>query len=240
MLDIYLCEDIKIQRENLEKIIRNTITIQEYAMNIRISTESPDEIVESVQHRENRGIYFLDIDLKTDINGLQLAEKIRKYDSRGYIVFVTTHSEMAHLTFQYRVEAIDFIIKEEFETLHSKIDDCLKNIMERETLDNKKEVKNFIFKQRGYIIQEELDNIISFELFGNTHNILLCTNSRQVQFYGSLKEVEQQLDERFIRCSDSVIVNGEKIIEIKKSERIVCMENGDEYTASVRKLKEMC
>lgn len=237
MLSIYLCEDIKEHRLNIEKFIKNSILMEEYSMEIVLSTADPNEVLDSVKTETNRGIYFLDIDLKAEMSGLQLAEKIRKYDSRGYIVFVTTHSEMAHLTFQFKVEAIDFIIKEEFDVLDEKISNCLQKIQERELSDNKKEKKIFRYKQRGCMIQEDLDKIVSFELFSNAHRIIMSTDKRQVQFYSSLKEVEDKLDTRFFRCSDSVIVNKDKIIEIDRKNRLINMSNGDEFTASVRKLK---
>ena len=51
------------------------------------------------------GIYFLDVDLKSDINGIKLGSKIREKDTRGFIIFTTTHLEMSYFAFKYKVEA---------------------------------------------------------------------------------------------------------------------------------------
>ena len=53
-------------------------------------------------------------DLGADINGINLGEEIRQLDPTGYIIFITTHAELSHLTFKYKVEALDYIIKDDF------------------------------------------------------------------------------------------------------------------------------
>ena len=43
------------------------------------------------------GIYFLDVDLKCSMNGIRLGEKIRELDTRGFIIFTTTHLDVVSL-----------------------------------------------------------------------------------------------------------------------------------------------
>lgn len=44
------------------------------------------------------GTYYLDIDLGQEMNGIDLADKIRTIDVTGKFTFITTHEEMAPLT----------------------------------------------------------------------------------------------------------------------------------------------
>lgn len=111
MIDVYICEDIKEQRDVIAHYVKAAILIQEYDMKLLISTDNPEELIEQLKKSENTGLYFLDIDLKSSKNGLMLAKEIREYDPRGFIVFITSHSEMSFITFQYKVEALDFILK---------------------------------------------------------------------------------------------------------------------------------
>ena len=54
----------------------------------------------------------MDIAIKGNQNaGLEIAEKIRKLDAIGQISFVTTHNEFASITYEYKVNAHDFIDK---------------------------------------------------------------------------------------------------------------------------------
>ena len=54
-----------------------------------------------------------------------------------------------------------------------------------------------------------------------------------------MKEVENSLDERFIRCHNSFIVNKDKIKEIDKKNRIAYMINGEECLISTRGIKSL-
>lgn len=42
---------------------------------------------------------------------LEVASEIRQQDANAVIIFVTTHSEFAPISFKYKVSALDFIDK---------------------------------------------------------------------------------------------------------------------------------
>ena len=110
MLDIIICEDNTTQRKNLETIIENEV--RSAHIRIALSTNNPNEVIQYVQDSKSQNfIYFLDIDLQSNINGLELSKILRQHDPMGYIVFLTSHAELTLLTFQYKVRAMDFIIK---------------------------------------------------------------------------------------------------------------------------------
>ena len=102
MIDIYICEDIQKQRERIAYYVETAIMIEEYDMELKLATDDAGAFLQAVKKSKNTGLYFLDIDLGSGKNGLELAREIREYDPRGFIVFVTSHSEMSLLTFQYR------------------------------------------------------------------------------------------------------------------------------------------
>lgn len=112
MLNIFVCEDNPAQRQAIVQIIQNTVLIEELDMRLVLETADPYELLEKAASSQDTGIYFLDIDLSSSINGLQLAQQIRLCDPRGFIIFITAHSELSFMTFQYRVEAMDFVLKD--------------------------------------------------------------------------------------------------------------------------------
>ena len=114
MLDIYICEDNKKQLSLFTGYIRDALLIENLDMQIVLASSDPDEILEGMKASSNMGVFFLDIDLKSRINGLTLAQEIRKLQPRCFIIFITSHSEMGFLTFQYKVEPLDFIIKSRY------------------------------------------------------------------------------------------------------------------------------
>lgn len=238
MIKIYICEDDKNQREKLKKIIEDTILIENYDMSIELETDEPEEIITSIEKNNYTGLYFLDVDLKKALNGIQLAEKIRKLDPHGSIVFITTHSEMSYLTFIYKVEAMDFIIKEEIKEIKERIIDCI--VYASEKYSNKNNTEVFSIKSEDKIINIKYKDIIYFETAQTIHRIVAHCQNRQVEFYGKMKELEKELEKHnFCRCHTSFLVNRENIKEINKKERIVYMNNGDSCLISVRGVKAL-
>ena len=61
MLNIYICEDDDIERNNIEKIINNVIIIENYDMNIELSTSSPNELLKHLQNAVAIGTLEKDI-----------------------------------------------------------------------------------------------------------------------------------------------------------------------------------
>ena len=93
MLNIFVCEDNAVQRQAIMQIIQNTVLIEELDMQLVLDTEDPYVLLEKVKTSQNTGIYFLDIDLKARMNGMKLAQQIRLFDPRGFIIFITSHTE---------------------------------------------------------------------------------------------------------------------------------------------------
>ncbi len=127
MLNIMICEDNIEQLIKIKRYIKDIIMIENFDMEIVLATSKPEDIISHLKKNKISGLYFLDVDLNSNINGIKLAEIIREYDPRGFIVFVTTHAEMSYLTFIYKVEAMDYIIKDTIENVKQRIHECILN-----------------------------------------------------------------------------------------------------------------
>ena len=95
MLDIFVCEDDTVQRQTIVQTIENTVLIEELDMQLGLDAGDPFVLLEKVKTSQNTGIYFLDIDLNSNMNGMKLAQQIRLSDPRGFIIFITAHSELS-------------------------------------------------------------------------------------------------------------------------------------------------
>lgn len=237
MLKIYICEDEYYQQRYLEKIIKKTICIENYDMQISLMTNDPYEVLNNIKDTNETGMYFLDVHLKSDINGIQLAEKIRHYDPRCFIVFITADKSMSYLTFLHKVEAMDYILKDDFTNLPFRIKDCLHNAYTKYSSKNNKLKKIFSAKVDDSILNVNYDDILFFETSPTIHKVLLHYNNEVVEFYGKMKELEKILDDRFCRCHTSFIINKDKIREINKKERIAYLVNNKECLISTRGIK---
>lgn len=234
MLDIYICEDNPKQLNLLKQYISDTIMIEELDMRIAQATSDPHIILEESSVSENLGVFFLDIDLNADMDGLVLAQKIRKIQPRCFIIFVTSHTEMSFLTFQYKVEALDFIIKDTPEHIKSKAHECLLNVQQKYISLNKNINTTFLIKQGERLIAVEYSDIIFFETSANIHKLILHGRNQILEFSGQLKAIESQLDHRFYKCHRSFLVNRDNIENVDFDTLTIYMNNGDKCPISIR------
>lgn len=237
MIDIFICEDNKKQLDLFTTYISNLILIEGFDMKIVQATSDPHQLLKEILTAENTGLFFLDIDLRSDMNGLTLAQRIRQIQPRCFIVFITSHSEMSFLTFQYKAEALDFIVKDSAEHIKSKIHECLLDVNSKYTSSNNNVTRSFTINQNDKRIVIDYNDIIFFETSNNIHKIILHARKRVIEFTGQLKDIEQQLDYRFYRCHTSYIINKDNITDIDFKELLVHMNNGETCPVSVRKKK---
>ena len=73
MIPIYLCEDNPLQLDLLKSMIEKYIFIQAYDMEIRQAVHTPHELLNLLPDQPENAVYFLDIHLHSDMDGIELA-----------------------------------------------------------------------------------------------------------------------------------------------------------------------
>ena len=109
MIPIYLCEDNQKELQFLRKTLENYILMESLDFQVVYSATSPYQLLDKLSGNVNGAVYFLDIDLNSEMDGIDLAAKLRQMDSCAYLIFTTTHEEMAMETFRHKVEALDYL-----------------------------------------------------------------------------------------------------------------------------------
>lgn len=236
MLSIFICEDNEIQRKTIEEYIQNYIMIEELDMEIKVSTANPYEITSYLEKKTvSNGIYFLDVDLKSDIDGIKLGGKIRNMDVSGKIIFITTHSEMMYFTFKYKVEAMDYIIKDDPYDLQMRIIAALEQAG-KHFLDNQNNPAERIKIKIGSKIRVfEMKDIMFIETSQIPHKLVLHLNQSTVEFYGKINEI-QDMSDSLIRSHKSFVINVDNIVSLNHKSYEVLMKNGEICPIAIRKI----
>lgn len=238
-MKIIICEDDPKQLERMQTIINNYIMIEEKEMSIELATRDPYELLDHVKSSNDIGCYFLDIQLDADINGITLASEMRKYDPIGNIVFVTSHSELTYLTFVYKVAAMDFIFKDDPDQLKTRVLDCLDTAYIRlGMLSKNTNVEKIELTRGSNSVYVQYDDVMFFESSSKSHRLIAHLDNRQIEFYGSLKDLSN-LDDRFFRCHNSYVINRNNVDTINTKDRAVYFSNGEHCYASVRNIKKI-
>lgn len=234
MIHIYLCEDDKKQLKRWESITEKYLMINPTESQLYCSASRPEELLSMRKRSDVTGLYFLDIDLQSKINGLQLAQEIRKYDPRGYIVFVTTHNEMAVLTFRYKVEAMDFIVKDDGENLAEQFYSCIENAENnyKSQLGTSNCLLSVKIDKTSLVLDQ--NDIIAITTSDGYHKLIIHTKTGIRQITGSLKEFRETLNSDFCQCSRSAIINMKHAIKYSREKALITMDNKEIYPVSVR------
>jgi len=240
MLNVFICEDNAKHRNEIQKCVSDCIMIYDLDIKIALSTGDPEAVVTAVSEKSLAGLYFLDVNLNHEIDGIALAKIIRKYDPRGFIVFITTHDEALPVTFKYMLEAMDFVLKEEFASIKDRIYSCILNAWEKYTSKPNDLQKNYSFSVFDKVITVPLFDIVYFATsVNNKHKILLNTLNAVYEFRSSLSELSSTLDSSFYRCHHAFIINLQHVSYFDTNTQTIFFKKGGSCLVSDRKKKEL-
>ncbi|WP_119326624.1 response regulator transcription factor [Companilactobacillus musae] len=237
---IIMCEDDPIQLEQLNKLIKNYILFHSNLFQIKLQASNPQMVIEYLNNQEpQNGIYFLDIDLKSDLDGIQLAEKIRQKDVQAEIIFVTTHDELAPLTLKRKVAALDFIEKDQpledyRQEIYDTLDYAQKIIDETRTIQK----KTFSFEVGTQVYNLEKNEVVLIEASDIPHRLNIYSTNGKFEFYGKLNELENKYPFLF-RINRSCLINPENIQHIDFSVRKIDFDDGLTRKFSIGKAKKL-
>ena len=237
MLPIIICDDQIEHRNYIKELVEKYILIEELDMKIMLSVGNPQAVIQYVSQAAPPFLYLLDVDLKDDsCSGITLAQKIRMLDPRGFIVFITAHGELSHMTFQYCIEAMDYIVKDYPERIPDRIKQCLFHAKDLISSKNNTihKVISLTFGEKVLLIKQE--DLLCLHASQSAHKIKIYTNEGIYEQSTSLKDIMQQLDDRFLLCHKSWIINTEYIKQVDKKRRTVILANSMECPVSFRKM----
>jgi len=237
-MSIFILEDDVIQAQALKRIITDICEEKNVSYEFIFVTKKGEQILEQIPNSISPNIYFLDIEIKKSVyNGFEVAKKIRMIDDTGLIVFITTHSEFAPISYQYMVSALAFIEKmTEPAILKEEIEKCLLKYQE---LNQKQVIDDYLIVSNSHATIKVPVSDFYYAMTTDAHRLALFTQQRSLRFYGELKEIETSKSQ-FMRCHQSYVVNLDKIEEIDHTQRELILSNGMKIPVSRRMLKSVC
>lgn len=193
------------------------------ARNIRVIPdfiENAEEYLFKYDGQSLFDIVILDVCMK-DMNGMELAHEIRKFDRNVQIVFLTGKSE--YVFEGYEIGAVRYLIKPvEERELAKALDACV------EKLESCRE-DYLMMKYQGESLRLLRSEILFIQVEG--HYLKMQTVDRVYEWKESLKEMLARLDSaRFVPANRSAVVNLEFVSKITREECI--LENGEAIPVS--------
>lgn len=178
-------------------------------------------------------LYLLDIYMENSINGIELAERLRKVQEEAFICFVSTSDDFYREA--YDLYAVQYLIKPVQEESVKKLLGRVQKEIAR--LSENKE-RSFIYSRWGKSGLIPYGKIRYISSSGHTL-FVYCTDGKVQESTGKLNDLEQQLcGDTFLRCHQSFIVNVYHVEGLNGSELTVGGEQvpvSRRYYAAVKK-----
>lgn len=215
MLDFILCDDNFNVLSRLEKMLESVFIKNKFDAQITLSTTKPEEVINYARNNKIN-VVILDIDLKSKISGLDLANMIRKMDKNVYIIFTTGHLEFGLMAYKYKT--FDYLPKP---ITMERLEDTIVRLFE----DVSGTCARFVRLDNNKTIIKQ-DSIQYIQKDGM--KVIFHTDTRDYETYSSFKKILPQLPDDFIQCHKSYIVNTKKITDIDVSNNTVCLNNNED------------
>lgn len=210
MIEIYLCDDENAVRHQIQTALEWKLLVENYDMKVVCSAANAQELLDAAKNAK-RGIYFLDVELKDEEwDGFRLGRELRRRDPHGILVYITSYGDLAWRTFQYHLEAFDYIVKGP-EPIGPSASRCLEEIYARLLAERQAPTETFTLRTGEMVRHVPLSDILFFETASAPHHVFLHTSNSRIDFLGSLNELEIQLGDQFIRTHRAYLVAADKI-----------------------------
>ena len=212
MLQFLLCDDNLSALTRLEKMFETLFSKHSFPGKVALATTDAKEALDYAMQNDIQ-VVVLDIDLKSSISGLDLAEHIRKTNKKIYFIFTTGHLEYSLVA--YRFKTFDFLPKP---LTIERLEETLLRLLE----DISGKPQDFLqLPSQHTIINTSSINYIKRDGM----KLLFYTDSRTYTVYSSFHKMEDLLPSNFIRCHKSYIVNLDKITDIQVQNNIIVIQD---------------
>ncbi|GAX47678.1 response regulator transcription factor [Pseudolactococcus reticulitermitis] len=231
-MKVFILEDEQIQQFYLENLIADYLKEKKYPNSGVVACGRSRDLLVALEGCPQNNLYFLDIAISNNRNaGLETAEKIRKMDPIGQISFVTTHSEFAPITYEYKVNAYDFIDKILPQNVfHQRLFDNIDHYFAMNRIKPLGQI--FSYQTRtGKQIEALYSDIYYFETTGQPHKLILQMAGEALTFYGTMDDIDG-LSDKMIRIHRSYLVNKDRIKRYLRKEKLVILDDDTDLPVS--------
>ena len=213
MINFVLCDDNIMVLSKLKEMLNSIFLKYDFDATVKLATNSTKELIKFVN--SNRiDVLFMDIDLNTKENGIEIAKLIRKSNKSLYLIFVTAHFE--YIISSFECKTFDFIQKP---FTYARLERTILRIFDDIDGFNSRFID---INNSGQIINR--DSIDFIEKDGM--KAIYKTINESFESYCSFNQIETTLPQNFVRCHKSFIVNINNIHHVDSKSNTIFFQDG--------------
>lgn len=210
MIQFVLCDDNLDVLNKLSNMFETLFIKNNFDAEIAFKTTKSSEI-ENYIKTNSIDVLVLDIQLGSKLNGIDIANKVRKKNKDCYIIFTTAHPEYVFIA--YQCKTFDFICKpvtkERLEETVIRLFDDINS-----TNSSSKYIK--LDNKNTFIRENEIQYIKKDGM-----KLVFHTPSQNYEVYSSFSKIQKDLPKNFVRCHKSFIANTNNIIKVESKKNLI-------------------
>lgn len=210
-LSIAICDDEKIYRDSLQKMITEWMQAHNCMEEVNISLyQSGEDLIDDWNRGQRFHLLFLDIEIPGEMNGIKVAKQIYATDPYLAIVFVTNYSAFACAG--YEVNALRYLMKP---VIRERVNECLDMVWNRVRVMSERDI---LVYEGNTIVSLPIEDFMYAESKG--HYLRVVTSQKRE--YISRCKLSDFLTEAhsalIIKCHRSFAVNIMYVNKITRTE----------------------
>ncbi len=213
MLNFVICDDNLNILDKFSKILENIFVKHGYDAKIGLKTTEVDEVLDYIDENKT-DVLILDINLKSNRTGLEIASKVREKNKDTYFIFTTAHLEYAMMA--YKFKTFDYLAKP---VTSDRLEETIVRLFEDVNGLPKRYLK---IDNKKTIIDES--EILYIKRDGM--KLIFHTKSRDYETYSSFNKIQDSLPSNFVRAHKSFIVNINNIANLDPVSNTIYFDNG--------------
>lgn len=218
MINFIICDDVLKYRQKIEKIVSKYMMKNKLEYKTHVYNDYDADFMKIVSSKIPFKVYILDIETPTK-SGIDIARIIRHKDVNSILIFITGHQELDRVVMKNDFLFLAFI---------NKFDNCEERLINAldKSLKLFKIKKVIKFKDNGIMYSIPLDDILYITRDSIDRKCIIITDYSEFRVSKNLNEIENMVNENFIKTHRACLINKKRIISYNKPKRIVTFDNG--------------
>jgi DNA-binding LytR/AlgR family response regulator len=203
-----ICDDSTEDADFVERIVTSWAKQNQWEITVERFPSAEAFLFCYAQDKE-WDILLLDIEMGK-MDGVELAKQIRQDNSGVQMVFITGFAD--YMAQGYEVSALHYLMK-------PVAQDKLFAVLDKAAQNRKKTEKVLLLPVDAEMIRLRMSEICFVE--AQAHSVRIATRNGMLEVRRSISELEWELDQSFVRCHRSYLVNLKYLAKLCKNEVVL-------------------
>lgn len=219
MINFIICDDHRVIRENIVKVVHEVMMRNKVAYNTHVFEDYDSNFIKIMKSKIPSKVYILDIEAPSG-SGIDIARMIRQRDIDSVIIFLTSHDELGYTILKSQFMCLTFISK--YDNYVGNLKSALKKAVKM--AGSKQAIR---FHDQGILYTIPLADILYVTRDSVERKCVIKTDYSSFKINKNLYDLKDGLNNSFVQSHRACIVNIDRVVSVDSRNRIITFDNGE-------------